>query len=87
MTTPATKFQTPARILIPKLVKSRDSWKDKATKRKAQRKVLEVRVRDLEVSRAHHRQRAEQLQQQVAQLEQQLANAPQPASTPTAPKK
>jgi len=81
MTTPPV-FRTPPRILIPKLVRSRDAWKAKATNRKAQRKALEIRVRDLEASRDLHRQRAEQLQQRVAQLEQQLAAARRPAPAP-----
>ncbi|MBA3580724.1 MAG: hypothetical protein H0W42_12160 [Gemmatimonadaceae bacterium] len=86
MTTPLA-FRTPPRILIPKLVRSRDAWKAKATERKAQRKALEIRVRDLEASRDLHRQRAEQLQQQVALLEPQLAAARRPAPVPTpAPK-
>ena len=68
-------FRTPPRILIPKLVKSRDAWKAKATARKVQRKALEIRVRDLEVSRERHRQRADQLQQPVDHLEHPLAVA------------
>lgn len=86
----ATGFQTPPRILIPKLVHSRDAWKAKATARKAQRKALEIRVRDLECSREHHRRRADQLQQRVDQLQQQLASshASAAASPPAAaPKK
>jgi hypothetical protein len=74
-------FATPSRILIPKLVRSRDAWKTKASQRKAQRKALEIRVRDLNVSRDLHRRRAEQLQQRVAQLEAELLArraAPQP---------
>ncbi len=78
-------FRTPPRILIPKSVRSRDAWKAKATSRKAQRKALEVRVRDLEASRNFHQLRAEQRQQRVAQLERQLAAARRPAPTP-APK-
>jgi len=70
-----TSFQTPPRILIPKLVKSRDAWKAKATARKAQRKALEIRVRDLEASRERHRERADQLQQRIDHLEHQLAVA------------
>ena len=83
MTAPRT-FCTPPRILIPKLVRSRDAWKSKAVARKTQRKALEIRVRDLEISRDLHRQRAEQLQQRVAQLEQQLDVALRPAPAPTA---
>ena len=81
MTTTAA-FQTPPRILIPKLVRSRDAWKTKATERKRQRKALEIRVRDLDASRDRHRQHAEQLQQRVAQLEEQLAAVAQPTCPP-----
>jgi hypothetical protein len=91
MTTVAA-FQTPPRLLIPKLVRSRDAWKAKATARKAQRKALAIRVRDLEASRERHRrhaeqhrQRAEQLQERVAQLEAQLAATRQPAPIPPEP--
>ena len=73
--TTTSPFRTPPRILIPKLVRSRDAWKAKATARKAQRKTLEIRVRDLEASRDRHRQRADQLQQQVDPLDHQLARA------------
>ncbi len=65
-------FRTPPRILIPKLVRSRDAWKAKATTRKTQRKALEIRVRDLNASRDLHRQRAEQLKERVTQLETEL---------------
>ena len=86
MTTPPT-FRTPPRILIPKLVRSRDAWKAKAADRKAQRKALEIRVRDLEASRDRHRQLAEQLRRRVAQLERQLVEARRPAPAPApAPK-
>lgn len=51
-------FQTPPRILIPKLVKSRDGWKLKANARKRKLKTMSVRVRDLEVSRDLWRERA-----------------------------
>ncbi len=79
-------FRTPPRILIPKLVRSRDAWKAKATNRKAQRKALEIRVRDLEASRDLHRRRAEQLQERVARLEVELAAARRPVPmTPAAP--
>ena len=71
MTTP-TAFRTPPRILIPKLVESRDAWKAKATERKAQRKALQIRVRDLEASRDQHRQRADELQQRNVELQQRI---------------
>ncbi len=76
-------FRTPPRILIPKLVRSRDAWKAKATTRKTQRKALEIRVRDLDASRELHRQRAEQLQQRVTQLEAELDELKRPAPAPT----
>ena len=66
-------FQTPARILIPKLVKSRDGWKAKATERKKRLKAARIRNRDLEVSRKVWRQRAETAEEQVAVLQQQHA--------------
>ena len=66
--TTATAFRTPPRILIPKLVESRDAWKAKATERKA----LQIRVRDLEASRDQHRQRADKLQQQNDELQQRI---------------
>ncbi len=77
-------FRTPARILIPKLVRSRDAWKAKANARKTQRKALEIRVRDLEDSRDRHRLHAEQLQQRIEQLETQLEAARRPPTAPTA---
>ena len=83
--TSSTTFQTPPRILIPKLVRSRDAWKAKANARKAQRKTLEIRVRDLAVSRDHHRQRAEQLHEQVTQLHEQLATARSAAAAAPTP--
>ena len=61
-------FQTPPRILIPKLLRSRDAWKVKATQRKAQRKTLQIRVRDLIASRARHRSRADDLQLRLDEL-------------------
>ena len=79
----ATPFKTPPRILIPKLVRSRDAWKAKANARKAQRKTLEIRVRDLEASRELHRQRAEQLLLQNQQLQLQLESARAAAAAPT----
>lgn len=83
MTTPT--FRTPPRILIPRLVRSRDAWKAEATARKAQRKALDIRARDLEASRDLHRQRAEQLRQRVTQFEAQLDELKRPAPAPIAP--
>lgn len=71
------EFQTPPRILIPKLLRSRDGWKAKAAQRKAQRKALQIRVRDLTASRERHRRRADQLQQQLDQQRLQLEHTEQ----------
>ena len=70
-------FRTPHRILIPKLLRSRDAWKDKATQRKAQIKALQIRARDLTASRLRHRQRADHLAQQLQQLRLQLEHTQQ----------
>lgn len=70
-TTPT--FRTPTRILIPKLVKSRDGWKAKAQERKKRLKAACIRNRDLEASRKVWRQRAETAEEQVAVLQQELA--------------
>ena len=91
-TAPPVAFQTPPRILIPKLVRSRDAWKDKATRRKTQIKALQIRVRDLTASRLRHRQRADRLAQQLEQLrlqlehtQQQLQQAQRPGAAHPAP--
>ena len=47
----ASDFRTPPRILIPKLVRSRDQWKAKATARKRQYRQEKIHSRDLESSR------------------------------------
>ena len=74
-TTPA--FRTPTRILIPKLVNSRDGWKTKANERKKRLKAARIRIRDLEASRKVWRQRAEAAEEKVAQqdaaMQQELA--------------
>lgn len=54
-------FRTPPRILIPKLLRSRDAWKIKATQRKAERNTLQIRVRELTASRDRHRVCADEL--------------------------
>ena len=70
-------FQTPPRILIPKLAKSRDGWKFKASQRKRQLKWAKVRVRDLEASRDAWRDRAKAAENQAAQAQTQMAKAEQ----------
>ena len=70
-------FITPPRILIPKLVASRDGWKDKATERKKKLKAARIRIRDLESSRDGWKQKATDAGQRIAELEQQRARAQQ----------
>jgi hypothetical protein len=72
-------FRTPPRILIPKLVASRDGWKRKAGERKRRLKAARIRIRDLEASRDHWRERViaaeHRAGEQRRQLEQELAAA------------
>ena len=68
-------FRTPLRILVPKLLKSRDDWKAKSHQRKAQLKSAQVKIRDLSASRERWRQQAVQLQEQNQQLQERLARA------------
>lgn len=70
-------FLTPPRILIPKLVDSRDGWKTKATERKKKLKAARIRIRDLESSRDGWKQKAADAEKQNAELERQLAQAQQ----------
>lgn len=68
-------FQTPARILIPKLVASRDGWKCKAGERKRRLKAARIRIRDLEASRARWQERARAAEREACELRQQLEQA------------
>jgi len=74
-TTPTNTFRTPSRILIPKLARSRDQWKAKATARKRQYRKEKIHSRDLEISRQRWKERARDAQQQLQQLQQQLQRA------------
>ena len=67
-------FLTPARILIPKLVRSRDGWKKRAGDRKRQAKALAVRVRDLESSRIHWKERARRAEAELEHVQRQLGD-------------
>jgi hypothetical protein len=71
-TTPASDFRTPPRILIPKLVRSRDQWKAKATARKRQFHKEKIHSRDLELSRQRWKERALDAEQKLQELQQQL---------------
>jgi hypothetical protein len=74
-TTPATDFRTPPRILIPKLARSRDQWKAKATARKKQYRKEKIHSRDLEISRQRWKERALLAEQELQELQQQLQRA------------
>ena len=70
-------FQTPARILIPKLVASRAGWKGKAGDRKRRLKAARIRIRDLEASRQRWHDRADNAERKADGVCQQLAQAHQ----------
>lgn len=69
------KYRTPMRILLPKLLKSRDDWKAKSDARKVRLKAAQVKIRDLTASREFWRQRAEQPQTLDGQRQEQLQQA------------
>ena len=65
-------FRTPVRILLPKLLKSRNGWKAKSDRRKAELKAAKVKIRDCSASRDMWRQRTEQLQEENRHLQERL---------------
>lgn len=65
-------FRTPARILIPKMVKSRDGWKAKADERKKRLKAARIRHRDLEASRERWKERCHEAESKSAEAAEQL---------------
>lgn len=65
-------FRTPLRILVPKIFKSRDAWKAKSDRRKAQLKAAQIKVRDLTLSRERWKQNAASAQGQLPDLRAQL---------------
>jgi hypothetical protein len=75
LTTPASDFLTPPRILIPKLVSSRDKWKAKATARKRLVHKERIRSRDLALSRQRWKERALDAEQNLHELRLQLQHA------------
>jgi chromosome segregation ATPase len=68
-------FRTPLRILVPKLLKSRDAWKSKSDRRKAKLKAAKIKIRDCSASRDMWRERAEQFAQENRELREQLEHA------------
>jgi predicted nucleic acid-binding Zn-ribbon protein len=73
--TSASDFRTPSRIIIPKLARSRDQWKAKATARKRQYRAEKIHSRDLEISRQRWKDRAVDAEQKLQELQQQLQRA------------
>ena len=74
-TAPASDFRTPPRILIPKLVSSRDKWKAKATERKRLYRKELIHSRDLALSRRRWKDRALDAELKLHDLQQQLLRA------------
>jgi chromosome segregation ATPase len=68
-------FRTPVRILMPKLLKSRDGWKAKSDRRKAQLKAAKIKIRDCSASRDRWRQRTERLEEEASRLRDRLEQA------------
>jgi chromosome segregation ATPase len=68
-------FRTPVRILLPKLLKSRDDWKAKSHQRKAKLRSASTKIRDLSASRDKWRQRTERLEEDNRQLQERLERA------------
>jgi hypothetical protein len=81
LTKPLPFFRTPLRILVPKLLVSRDLWKAKATERKHKLKLAKLRIRDLELSRDNWRQKASEAQNAMAELQRQLEQSRQENAT------
>ena len=65
-------FRSPIHVWVPKLLKSRDDWKDKALQRRHQGKLDKLTIRDLTRSRESWRDQAHTLQQHVQQLHEQI---------------
>ena len=68
-------FRTPVRILLPKLFKSRNGWKAKSDRRKAELKAAKIKIRDCSASRDRWRQRTEQLEDETRRLRERAEQA------------
>jgi chromosome segregation ATPase len=69
------KFRTPVRILLPKLLQSRDAWKAKSDRRKQQLKAAQIKIRDLSASRDLWRHRAERHAEEMRQARERAERA------------
>jgi len=72
MTAIRTMFATPLHVWVPKLLKSRDDWKQKALHRRQRVKLTRLTVRDLTRSRDAWRDQVQQLQHRLQQQAEQL---------------
>lgn len=72
MTETRPAFRAPARILMPKLLASRASWKAKAERRRHQVKLAGLKIRDLTRSRDAWRQRHREQQQHIQRQDEQI---------------
>ena len=68
-------FRTPVRILLPKLLESRNGWKAKSHRRKAELKAAKIKIRDCSASRDRWRQQTEQLEDETRQLRERAEQA------------
>lgn len=68
-------FRTPVRILLPKLLKSRNGWKAKSHRRKSELKAAKIKIRDCSASRDRWRQQTEQLEEETRQLRERAEQA------------
>ena len=81
------EYVSPWRILARSFRASRDKWKAKAGRMKADRKRLKVSVHDVQQSRATWRQRAEAAERELAALRARMAAWPESASPSLPPKR
>lgn len=65
-------FRSPMRKLVRFFRKSRDCWKEKCQRAKAESKLLGNQVRAVEKSRARWKQRFREQQKQVKELQREL---------------
>ena len=72
MTAIRAMFSAPIHVWVPKLLKSRDDWKQKALHRRQHVKLAKLTIRDLTRSRDTWRDQAHQLQRQLQLQAEQL---------------
>lgn len=68
-------FRTPVRILLPKILKSRNDWKAKSDIRKAALKAAKIKIRDCSASRDMWRERTEKSEEEARQLRERVERA------------